>query len=71
MDRLSTPPLDGDETTVAEAGQIGADVLVAHAARLLEGGLDDLLDSGGRNDLLDQYLLVAAEHRIDGLPDLP
>src|SRR6185437_4149688 len=49
---------------------LGADVVVAHASRLFEGDLDDLLHARGRNDLLDDDSLVAAQHRFDGLPDL-
>jgi hypothetical protein len=49
---------------------LGADVVVAHPARFLEGDLDDLLDARGRDDLLDDDPLVAAQHGLDGLADL-
>ena len=50
---------------------LGADVVVAHPARFLEGDLDHLLDARGRDDLLDDDPLVPAEDRLDGLADLP
>ncbi len=54
----------------AEQQVLGADVVVAHPARFLEGDLDHLLDARGRNDLLDDDPLVATEHRLDRLSDL-
>ena len=49
---------------------LGADVVVAHAPRLFEGDLDDLLHARRRDDLLDDDPLVASEDRLDGLADL-
>ena len=49
---------------------LGAHVVVAHPPGLLEGDLDDLLDPGGGNDLLDDDPLVAAEHGLDGAAHL-
>ena len=54
----------------AEQQVLGADVVVAHPAGFLEGDLDDLLHPGGRDDLLDDDALVAAEHRLDRRADL-
>src|SRR6266536_2080380 len=51
-------------------GLLGADVVVAHPPRLFERDLDDLLHARGRDDLLDDDALVAAQHRLDRLPDL-
>src|SRR6266550_3425493 len=49
---------------------LGADVVVAHPARFLEGDLDHLLDARGGDDLLDDDAFVAAQHRLDGGSDL-
>ena len=54
----------------AEQEVLGAHVVVAHPPGLLEGDLDDLLDPGGGNDLLDDDPLVAAEHGLDGAAHL-
>src|ERR1017187_37507 len=48
----------------------GADIVIAHAARLFKGDLDDLLDTRRRDDLLDDDPLVATEHRLDRAADL-
>src|SRR6266508_389396 len=50
---------------------LAADVVVTRAARLFEGELDHLLDARSGNDLLDDDPLVAAEHGLDRLADLP
>ena len=49
---------------------LGADVVVPHAPRLLEGDLDDLLHARRRDDLLDDDALVAAQHRLDRAANL-
>ena len=54
----------------AEQKVLGAHVVVAHPPGLLEGDLDDLLDPGGGDDLLDDDPLVAAEHGLDGAAHL-
>jgi len=48
----------------------GAHIVIAHAARLFKGDLDDLLDTRRRDDLLDDDPLVATEHRLDRAADL-
>src|ERR1019366_6078900 len=48
---------------------LGAHVVVAHPPGLLEGALDDELDPRGRDDLLDDQPLVAAEDRLDSAAD--
>src|SRR5439155_1706288 len=62
----------GDPLALDEQAQkqvLGADIVVTHASRFLEGDLDDLLHARRRDDLLDDDPLVPAEDRLDGLPD--
>jgi hypothetical protein len=54
----------------AEQQVLGANVVVVHATRLLEGDLDHLLDTRRRDDLLNDDPLVATEHGLDRLADL-
>src|ERR1700687_820656 len=61
-------PLTFDQK--AEEQMLGADIVVAHPARFLEGDLDDLLDSRRGDDLLDDDAFVPAQHRLDGGADL-
>src|SRR6266849_3104297 len=49
---------------------LGTDVVVTHPARFLEGDLEDLLDARGRDDLLDDDPLVAAEQGLDRVADI-
>src|SRR5207302_1136864 len=47
----------------AQQEVLGADVVVSHACGFFEGGLDDLLDARGRDDLLDDDPLMSSEDR--------
>src|SRR5437773_641093 len=63
----------GDALTLDEQAKqqvLGADVVVAHAPRFLEGDLDDLLHARRGDDLLDDDPLVAAEDGLNRLADL-
>ncbi len=48
---------------------LGADIVVPHPPRFLEGDLDDLLNARCRDDLLDDDPLVPTEHGLDRLAD--
>ena len=47
-----------------------ADVVVAEAARLVDGQLDDALGARGQPDLTDDRAIAAADDELDGGPDL-
>ena len=68
LQHMSRDALALDEE--AEEQVLGADVVMAHPAGLLEGNLDDLLDPRGWDDLLDDDPFVAAENGLDRLADL-
>jgi len=63
----------GDALSLDEQAKqevLGADIVVSHPPRFLEGDLDHLLDARRRDDLLDDDPLVATENRLDRLADL-
>ncbi len=69
LEDVSRDALSFDEE--AEQQVLGADVVVPHAPRFIEGDLDDLLDAGCRDDLLDDDPLVTTEHGLDRLANNP
>ncbi len=54
----------------AEEEMLGADVVVAQAARLVDGELDDPLRPGGQADLSDDRAVAASDDELDRGPDL-
>ena len=63
----------GDALALADEAQeqvLGADVVVAEAARLVDGELDDALRARGEPDLADDRPVAAPDDELDGGPDL-
>ena len=54
----------------AEQQVLGADVVVAQAASLVDGQLDDALGTRGQADLTDDRAIAAADDELDGRADL-
>ena len=63
----------GDALALADEAQqqvLRADVVVAEAARLVDGQLDDALGARGQADLADDRSIAAADDELDGGADL-
>ena len=63
----------GDALALADQAEqqvLGADVVVAQPARLVDGELDDLLGARGQADLADDRAIAAADDELDGRADL-
>ena len=59
----------GDALALADQAQqqvLGADVVVAQAARLVDGQLDDSLGARGQTDFADDRAIAAADDELDG-----
>ena len=54
----------------AEQQVLGADVVVAQAARFVDGQLDDALGARGQADFADDRAIAAADDELDGGADL-
>ena len=63
----------GDALALADEAEqqvLGADVVVAEAARLVDGELDDALGARGEADLADDRAVAAPDDELDGGADL-
>ena len=76
LSRLTPERLEdagGDALALADEAEeqvLGADVVVAEAARLVDGQLDDPLRARRQADLADDRAIAAADDELDGGPDL-
>jgi hypothetical protein len=68
LEHVSRDALAFDQET--EEQVLRSHVVVTHPACLFEGDLDHLLDTRGRDDLLDDDPLISTEHGLDRLADL-
>ena len=70
--RLSSTPaaIPSPSRTRPEQQVLGADVVVAEAARLVDGQLDDPLGAGREADLADDRAIAAPDDELDRRPDL-
>ena len=76
LSRLTPERLEdagGDPLALADEAEqqvLRADVVVAEAARLVDGQLDDALGARRQADLADDRAIAATDDELDGGPDL-